>query len=304
MSILQRTRTTGPILALTSLVVMVMAVLLTGCGGGGDTGSLVPAAENPMAAPEGWGDAERQAIALFADGRFDEAFAIHGQWVEKHPDFAEAHYSLADSHYVRSTQLRDGTSEELTERRHHLEQAAAHFRRYRELARTHDPLTRAQATGTLALVLSADGLNQLPEAEQVAREWTQEDPERAGAYEVLAQIQRDLGHPDAALETLRAAGRALRDDARPQYAALLAEHIDETRALTGEAVEPLLEEVHRIADARLQAEPKDVTALDAKILALRLQAERVETNPARRDALLAEAKRFDDELSRIIFRTP
>ena len=250
-------------------------------------------------APDGWSEADRQAIALFAEGKFDESFAIHQQWVDKHPEFAEAHYSLADSHFVRSVQLQGDGPEAEVKRKEHLQAAAAHFRRYRTLAKDEDPEVRRLATATLARILSPEGLNELREAEEVARDWVGEHPENMTAYGTLAQILRAAGKADQVPEVLRDAKSAVRADDRDDYAELVIAHLEASAALPREQVESLLEEVRMIYEAELQTDARSWKAVSLKADALRLRANRLETNPARKRALLAEAEELADTSNKL-----
>jgi tetratricopeptide (TPR) repeat protein len=262
-----------------------------GCGGGAnrpETASEI--LDRVLEAPAGFHDSDQQAVRLFSDGRFDEAFAIHEQWVEKHPNFAEAHYSLAEAHRLRGGQLRQ---EDPAKQREHLEKAIAHLRRYHELAINDDPNIRAKALAHMTEILSAEGLNRLGEAEATARQWVEDTPGNLSAHDALARIQRDAGRVDEGLATLRAGSElAVTEDERGLYTAYLLQYLEAAPSLHRDATGTAVDELEAIVDASRQANPRDAYAVDRKRRTLLLRAERLEQDPARQKALRSEAERL------------
>lgn len=272
------------------LPVLVMASA-AGCGDGAkppETASQI--LDRALEAPAGFHDSDLKAVGLFSDGKFDEAFAIHQQWVDKHPTFAEAHHSLAEAHRLRGNQLR---REDAAKHREHLEKAVTHYRRYHELATDHEPNIRARALGNLTEILSAEGLNRLDEAESAARQWVKEAPGNLSAHDGLAGIQREAGRAEEGLATLRAAGKiAATADERSLYATYLLGYLESAPTLDRDATRMALDELEAIADASRQANPQDEYAVDKKRRALIMRADRLEPDPARQKALRAEAARL------------
>lgn len=262
-----------------------------GCGGAADrTETASQILDRVLEAPPGFHDSNQQAVALFSDGRFGEAFAIHEQWVEKYPTFAEGHYSLAEAHRLRAGQLRN---EDPAKQRAHLEKAVAHHRRYHELAINDDPTHRATALAHITEILSAEGLNRPEEAETTARQWLKETPGNLSAHDALARIQRDAGRVGEGLATLRAASElAATADERSLYATYLLQYLEAAPSLPPDATRGALDELETLVDASRQADPMDAYAADRKRRTLLLRAERVEQDPARQKVLRSEAARL------------
>lgn len=243
--------------------------------------------DRALEAPAGFHESDLKAVGLFSDGKIDEAFAIHQQWVDKHPTFAEAHHSLAEAHRLRGNQLRGEKDDSY---RQHLEKALTHYRRYHELATGDDPKIRARALANLTEILSAEGLNRLAEAESTARQWVKEAPDNLSAHDGLAGIQREAGRADEGLATLRAAGKAAATaDERGLYATYLLGYLESAPNLDRDATRMALDELDALVDASRQADPRDPYAVEKKKRALILRAERLEQQPARQRALRSEA---------------
>lgn len=269
-----------------SCVSLVLLASVVGCGDRKSPETASQILDRVLEAPPGFHDSDLEAVDLFTDGRFDEAFAIHQQWVDKHPNFAQAHYSLAEAHRLRGGQLR---REQRDEYRAHLDKALTHFRRYRELA-VDDPKGRATALAHMTEVLSAEGLNRLDEAAAVARRWVQEAPADVSAYHALAEVQRQQGREQEGLATLRGARKAATSaDERGLYATYLVQYLEDAPQLPADDTRLALDELDGINDALREADAKDSSAVQRRKRLLILRAERLEKDPARQQALRAEA---------------
>jgi hypothetical protein len=240
--------------------------------------------------PEGWSATDAEALRLFQQGKKVESTALYQTVVDAHPDFAEARYSLAANHEFMAEDLK-GDPGRAEARNRHLETAAIHYKRFRELKS--DPLDRAIATSLLVSIYGPQGLNQIDEARAFAQHYIEEKPASAHGYGMLAAMLRVQGATDRATEVLLQAFDKVTADERDLYLAEhLVTHVKESPNLTRATAERFISEALAGAERQIPIESTHGLGLINKANALEVRAARLEQDPAKRKALAAEARRL------------
>jgi tetratricopeptide (TPR) repeat protein len=236
-------------------------------------------------------DASHEATRLMFSGKADDAAALMNAYVAANPRSADGHFTLALAHEKIASAMRLNGDTASPARLSHLEKAADHYWMYLGLVRKiDDPSYQAAGLRALAGIYGKDGLHQLAEAEKVARRLVDEDSRSAESYRVLAQTLRESDRQDEATAVLRKARMALPSSEQRRLVGAMAEHARQSPTLPKTDLKALVDEMMTIGDGWVATEPLQPTGPLAKQLALELQADRLEQNPARKRELLAEAE--------------
>lgn len=249
--------------------------------------------------PAGWREAEQGLARLYVEGKTAEVVRISEQFVRDHPEFPDAHLELAGALEAMARDMRRaGSTSPLV--RQNFDRAATHYERYHALAGA-----GKRATGSRALMFLHDetGLDDAVRAEAFARRWREEQPDEVTPYAHHADYLRKLGRHDEASAVLRKAREVhnasmtgdaeLRAALRMAWAATVLEHLQESPALAAPDTREFVDEVTTLSAEVLEANPNNLAAAQVKAGALTLRAERLEADPARKKALLAEAKELE-----------
>lgn len=252
--------------------------------------------------PPGWLEAEQGFARLFAEEQPAEVVKICERFVRDHPEFPDAHLNLAGAlESVGKDIRRVGGDAALA--RQHLERAATHYERYHSLVGGNE---RAVASRALMFLHDETGLADPVKAEAFARRWAEEQPRALSAHVDHADRLRQLKRFDeasAALRTARGIASAemtgdeqMRAGLRAAWAATVAEHLQESPTLPPAETREFADEVMAMANAALEVNPRIFMALEAKAKALTVLAERLESDPQRKNALLAEVKALEQKM--------
>jgi hypothetical protein len=235
-------------------------------------------------------DASHQATRLMFADKAADAAALMDTYVAANPRNADAHFTLALAHWKVASAMRLKGDTASPARVSHLEKAADHYWMYLALVRKmDDPSYQAAGLRALADVYGRDGLRRPPDAERVARRLVDEDARSAESYRVLAQTLRESNRQDEATAVLLRARMALPFSEQRPLAGAMAEHARKSPALPRAELQALVDEMMAIGDGWVATAPQQPTGPIAKQLALELQADRLEQNPARKRVLRAEA---------------
>lgn len=265
--------------------IALVVVIIGGCSrqGGGD------------GPPAGWAEAEKGFGPLFAQDKAAEVVRICEQYVRDYPDFPDAHVNLAHAlESVAGDLRRSGNAEPAKQS---FERAATHFDRYHALVSGDK---RAQASRALMFLHDETGLDDPVKAEAFARRWKEEQPDALEAHVHHAKYLRKLQRQDeasAAIRKARAVAAAelsgdeqMRASLRAAWAATVAEHLQESPNLPPSDAREFADEVIAASDEALKVNPTFFMALDAKAKALTVLAQRPDSDPRRKAALLHEVE--------------
>jgi len=240
--------------------------------------------------PAGWDDTYRRGLQLMADGKAAEAIRLFDGVVQRAPAFGSGHAALADAHRVRADELAGGATPPPAAWRQALEAAARHYRRAIELQAPEQPL----AVMHLMRIYGEDGLNQAAEQATFARQHVALQPDSAIGHTMLAQALRRSGQPAAATAALLAGRVAVRGSGRLLLATMMVEHGTANTDVPPGDLRQLLDYAAPVLDEAIKESPSDRQRVRTKVALLMLRADRVETDPKRRQALRAEADRLFD----------
>ncbi len=231
------------------------------------------------------------ALTLRAEGKPGDAVTLLERFVATNPGDAGVHLQLALACADLGRAESGSESAATPAQQRALQQAATHFERVLSLTPTDTDL-RYGVLDQLARLHTADSLNRPADAERYARRMIQADATRIGAYALLSQLFESQSRYDAAADVLRAARSAVPDMPamfQLRFAQFLIQQVTEAPALPAAAAGKLLDEARAVLDALIEQKQEVRFALMAKSMALKVQAERVETRADRRKALLAES---------------
>ena len=268
------------------LTALVFVVLIGACSRSG-------ASDSP---PAGWVEAEKGFGQLLAEGKTGEVVRICESFVRDYPDFPDGHLTLASALRDMGNDLRRaGSAGSLS--RQTLERAGMHFERYHTLVGGNQ---RSIATSALVFLHDETGLNDPVKAEAFARRWTEERPDFLDAYVQHAGLLRKLNRHDEASAVIRkargvsAAGlvgdEQMRTGLRAGWAATVAEHLHESPNLSPSDTREFADEAIALSTEVLKVNPNFFMALDAKAKALTVVAQRLESDPRRKAALMNEVE--------------
>ncbi|MEZ5316180.1 MAG: hypothetical protein R2752_02150 [Vicinamibacterales bacterium] len=243
--------------------------------------------------PADWDQAHRQALTLRAAGDPTRAAGVLEQFLLRSPDFGPAHFELAETYAEAARTLT--TPDAVANRRGRLETAAEHYRRALAL----DPLSRPGSLVGLVRVYGEDELNEPAQAEPFARQLVSERPRSVVWHVGLARILDALGRAGEASRVLHDAAAKVQGDDRVTLAMTVTQRVAETPALAGADVTLLLDDSLAIVADELRRTPDRRDLYMVKTLALQLQADRVERDPARQRALKAQSDAAFDRFSEL-----
>jgi tetratricopeptide (TPR) repeat protein len=294
--------------------------------------SAILAAVVGVAAPSSQSNDPRQAFAranvLYAQGRYPEAAAAYEAVLAAEGALAEAHFFLANAYdnQVPPGQPRAAQADRLLDAaRAHYEAAATlltgpdqHTLRIRalqyltalhgvdKLNRPSDaePVARrliglldpADPAGYLALAKVYEGTGRLEDAARILGEAQAALPGSVGLWQESAFFHNRTGRFDDAIAALEHVAALEPRSARAAYqiAVLCEEKVRKDVALAPDAAQRYLRQAHDALDRALQLQPDYFEALTYRNLVLRQQA-RLEADPQRRAALIAEADRVQGQ---------
>jgi TonB family protein len=246
-----------------------------------------------------WRDVQSMAFVGADDGKSREAVSIIEEFVAKHPDFAPAHLALGRHYEGLARAITDRGAKSVETRTRHLELAGKHFRRAADLATEPDAIF---ALWGLIDTLKAGNLNRPAEAEALARSAVAKYPHEPSLVMQLLEILLPSAQIAAADGALRRAREAVPPtaEARVAFGMVLWERVSRSpQPLPRETSQALLAEAITALDGALTLKPDDVNGTLYKGIVLRLQAERVEQDPARAKALLVEADRLRERAEKL-----
>jgi hypothetical protein len=238
--------------------------------------------------PAGWDDAYRRGERMMLDGRLQEAVALFEGIVKQNPGFDGGHFALGDAYDMMAAKLDPASSAGAPARRRELMLSAA--QQYRAAAAGSGPY-RPLAVVKLVRLYGPDELNQPADFVAFAREWVRTSPASGVARITLANGLLAQGNEAAATAALLEARAAIDSEGQPLLAASIVEYITKAPRAPASQVKQLLDYAEPILDREAARSPEPRTFLLAKAAALKLRADRVETDPARRRSLLAESDR-------------
>lgn len=228
---------------------------------------------------------ERQVLGLLVDNKAAEALPILEKALATFPDSPTVHELLATAHGAIAESL-EAQPEHRSTRRGHLERAARHYRRALDL--TH--VNRASHLHSLAEIYLPGGLNDLGEAERYARRLTTEHPTLRSGHAVLVRALVAARRAADAIAALRGIASLPPKEQAEVVAVGLQDIIGPEVVIDREVLRPLLDESLRITTAAIASAPDNGELLMLKGILLDIQARKLERDPARQRALLAEYK--------------
>jgi len=241
---------------------------------------------------------ELQSATLAAPNPTSPAGPALEKFVAAHPDFSPARMSLGLYYQGLGDAITDGAANSARARTQHFQAADTELVRAVALAR--DPADAAAALNARIGLLGPNRLDRPADAEALARSAIAKYPDQPVLVISLAGVLVPRGKvpTDAAVRRLREAVPATPDS---QYAVgtYLWEIVSKNKDLPRPVAARLLSEATASFDAALKIRPAFVEAIVYKSIVLRLQAERVEQDAARRKALQAEADRLAEQARKL-----
>jgi len=220
----------------------------------------------------------------------EKAAALMEAYVAANPRNADGQFTLAMAYEGIACNIKLTGDPASPARIAHLEKAADRYRSYLTLVREVDDRSyRATGLKSLARIYGRDALNQPPDAERAARQLVDEDRTSSESYLVLAKVLRESDRHSEATELLRKARFSLPSSEQRPLAAGMWLHATVSPKLPRAEIQALIDDLSAIADGWLANDPGNPTGPLAKRMAVELRANRLEDDPARKRALLAEA---------------
>jgi tetratricopeptide (TPR) repeat protein len=216
------------------------------------------------------------------------------KFVAAHPDFLPARMWLGTHYQDLGDGITDAAASSAAARTQHFKDADAQFARALTLA--HDSSEAGAALSARIGLLGTDRLNRPAEAETLARSAIARYPDQPSLVIALAGVLLPRGTvpTDAAVRRLREAAPAT-PEAQHAVGTCLWEIVYRNKELPRPVAAKVLTEATSSLDAALKMRPDYMEAMVYKSIVLRLRAERVEQDPARIKALLAEADRLKEQ---------
>jgi tetratricopeptide (TPR) repeat protein len=220
------------------------------------------------------------------------------KFVAAHPDFLPARLSLGRHYKSLGDAIKDPGAKSAEARARHFE--AADVQITRAVALADNPTDAADALRERIDLLGPDRLNRPAEAETLARSALAKYPDQPMLLFSLASLLLPAGKPptDAAVRSLREAAPAT-PEAQFALGTYLWEMVSKNKNLPRASAAKLLGDATASLDAALKMRPNYMEAIVYKSIVLRLQAERVEQDPARIKALQAEADRLAEQAKQL-----
>jgi tetratricopeptide (TPR) repeat protein len=216
------------------------------------------------------------------------------KFVAAHPDFLPARMSLGRYYESLGDAIKTLGATSVAARTRHFQAADIQLSRAVELAG--NSADAAQALSERIRLLGGDRLNRLAEAEALARSAIAKYPDQPMLITSLASVllPASKAPTDAAVRSLREAAPAT-PEAQHAVGTYLWEIVSKNKDLARPIAAKLLGDATASLDAALKMRPNYMEAVVYKSLVLRMQAERVEQDPARIKALQAEADRLSEQ---------
>jgi tetratricopeptide (TPR) repeat protein len=241
-------------------------------------------------APAGWDAIYQQGQQLMLDRKTPEAITLYERAAKQHPTFDGAHYALAEAHRAMALELALQGPPADTARRRHLETAATHYR----TAVARGGAYRDLAVMYLMMIYKDDELDRPAELVTFARQYVQIRSASAIGHVTLAKALKRLGQETAATTTLLSARTAVAPEEAPLLATSIVDYVANTPSVPVSDTKALIEYALPVIDRALATEPDSRVFLAAKAVALQVQADRVERDPARQQALKTAADQVFD----------
>lgn len=242
----------------------------------------------------------KQARPLIRDDKHQAIVDLLEPYLAKTPDDASAHLTVARAYDGMVHRMKMDETGTPAQRRQALEKAAEHYWAVHALTRDYDP--EEQLTYALlpfSLVYAGGGLNRQADAEKVARLVIAAKPHDARGYNLLARVYSESRRATEGTALLRKVRTELPPEEMGRLSDAMWSHVQFTENLPKDDVRAIVADLHLIADALLASRPQDANGPNARISALRLEAEYLETNQQKQQALLAEAKQWSAVFERM-----
>ena len=240
-----------------------------------------------LQAPAGWDAAYQRVLQLMLDDKTADAILVLEGVLKSSPGFDPARYELAGAHRMLALGAAlKGPSQEATKRRE-LGLAAVEYRRIAEGTSQYKPLAIVQ----LLMVYGEDELDRPNEVISFARQYVQIDPGSATGHVALANALTASGQEAAATAAFLAARTRVRTDDAPLLATVIVEYVHKAKASSTADLKALVDWADGVLDRLLRDAPNDRKLLLTKAASASFRADRLETDPARKRALKAEADR-------------
>lgn len=220
------------------------------------------------------------------------------KFVAAHPDFSPARTALARYYESLGDAIKDTATASVAARKQRFQAADAQLTQAVALAK--NPTDAVAALSARITLLGPDRLNRSADAETLARSAIAQYPDQPLLVLSLARVLLPAGKAptDAEVRSLRQAAPAT-PEAQHAVGTCLWDAVSKNKDLPRAVAAKLLAEATDSFDAALKLRPTFIDAIVFKALVLRLQAERVEDDPARIKALQAEADRLSDQARKL-----
>jgi tetratricopeptide (TPR) repeat protein len=237
--------------------------------------------------PAGWDAAFQRAQRLILDNKTADAIVVLEGVLKASPGFDPARYEIAEAHRMLALELAlKGPSQDATKRRE-FELAAAAYRRVAVGTSEYKQL----AVGRLLMVYGEDELNRPAEVVTFARQYVRISPGSAIGHAALAHALVATGREPAATAALLAARTAVRADDTQLLATVIVDYVLKAKTSSTTDLKALVDWADATLDRLLRDAPNDRKLLLTKAASALFRADHLETNPARKRALKAEADR-------------
>lgn len=237
--------------------------------------------------PAGWDATYQRVQQLILDHKTADAIVVLEGVLKSSPGFDPARYELANVHRMLSLEAAlKGPSQEATSRRE-LELAAAGYRRVAEGTSQYKQL----AIGQLLMLYGADELDRPAEVIPLARQYVKISPGSAIGHVALANALTATGQEPAATAALLAARTAVDPDDAQLLATVIVDYVYKAKMSSTADLKALVDWADGTLDRLLRDAPSDRQLLLTKAASASFRADRLETDPARKLALKAEADR-------------
>ena len=237
--------------------------------------------------PAGWDATYQRVQQLILDKKTAEAIVVLEGVLKSSPGFDPARYELADVHRMLALEAALKGPSNAAAMRRELELAAAGYRRVAGGTSEYKQL----AVGKLMMVYGADELDRPAEVIPFARQYVQMSPGSAIGHAALANALMTTGQERAATAALLTARTAIGPDDAPLLATVIVEYVLKTKTSSPADLTVLLDWADGTLDRLLRDAPKDRRLLLTKAASVSFRADRLETDPARKRELKAEADR-------------
>jgi tetratricopeptide (TPR) repeat protein len=247
-----------------------------------------------LQSPAGWDSTYQRVQQLILEHKTADAIVVLEGVLRSSPGFDPARYELANVHRTLALEAAlKGPSQALTSRRE-LELAAAGYRRVAEGTSQYKQL----AIGRLLMLYGADELDRPADVIPLARQYVKISPGSAIGHVALANALTATGQEPTATAALLAARTAVAPDDAQLLATVIVAYVHKAKTSSPADLKALVDWADGTLDRLLRDAPSDRQLLLTKAASASFRADRLETDPARKLALKAEAdlafSRFQD----------